>query len=167
MEPVSRRPRNARLTAYYGLKKALEPTAAGSSPLPEAREDGSWGASDLIRRLPLEKLVRTSTMIRADAEHVERSLHGSVRSCYEQMAEAALECGALRNACRSLSGDADGTLARVARACEQSRTISDDMAPHRATIEGLEESRRVMLLLRAAELLARQLPAHLTELTEL
>lgn len=167
MEPVSRRPRNARLTAYYGLKQPADSGATESSPLPEAREDGSWGASELIRRLPLEKLVRTSTMIRAEAEHVERSLHGSVRSCYEQMAAAASECAALRDVCSTLGGDSDGTLARVARACEQSRAISDDMAPHRAAIENLEESRRVMLLLRAAELLARQLPAHLTELTEL
>lgn len=167
MDPVPRRPRNARLTAYYGLKKSPEPPATDSSPLPAESKDVSWAAPELIKRLPLEKLVRTSTMIRDDAERVERTLHDSVRNCYEQVTAAASECASLRDVCRALGSDSDGTLSRIARACDQCRTISDEMAPMRDQIENLEESRRVMLLLRAAELLAKQLPAQLTELTEL
>ncbi len=174
MEPVARRPRNARVSGYYSANKPTRENDASedlrssnsSSSLPGV--NGSrWVASDLIKRLPLAKLVRASTTIRAESENIERSLHGSVRRCYEQVDTAASECGQLRSVCSTLGSDTDGALARVGRSCDECVRISEEMAPLRDRIEGLEESRRIMLLLRAAEVLSNELPAQLTELTGL
>lgn len=166
MEPVARRPRNAKLSAYYGLKNQPSDDSALTDISPNPNGDGSWAPNDLIKRLPLEKLVRASTKIRGESEKIERSLHGSVRRCYEQVDAAAKECGELRTVCSTLGGT-DGALTRVARSCDGCVKISDEMGPLRERIEGLEESRRVMLLLRASEVLAEQLPAQFTELTGL
>lgn len=174
MESIARRPRNGQGSGYYGASKSTRENRASdelastnsSSSLPGAN-GSKWVAADLIKRLPLAKLVRTSTKIRVESENIERSLHGSVRRCYEQVDTAASECGELREVCATLGGNTDGALARVGRACDECVRISEEMAPLRDRIEGLEESRRVMLLLRAAEVLCTELPAQLTELTGL
>ncbi len=170
MDPVLRRPRNARLSAYYGLQGAADNSRTLSSPgTPNihAAEDGSWAPADLIKRLPLAQLVRTSTKIRNDAEQIERSLHGSVRDCYAQLDEAAAECSKITKITSQLGNDTSGTLQAIASACQKCNDISAKMQPVREKIENLEESRRVMLLFRAAGLLAKQLPNQFAELTEL
>lgn len=175
MEAVTRRPRNARLSAFYGLKNGSDTPRSGASPSPSApgtphvepSPDGSWEADDLIKRLPLAHLVRVSTKIRNESLRIERSLHTSVLECYSQLDEAGAECRKIHRVANDLGEDKDGALNGIASAYKRCSDISADMKPIREKLENLEESRRVMLLFGAAGLLAKQLPNQFAELTEL
>lgn len=81
-------------------------------------------------------------MIRHESESIERSLHGSVRRCYEQVDAVAQECKEIQAVCETLGSETDGALAHVARTCDECAKISDEMAPMRDRIESLEESRQ-------------------------
>lgn len=171
------RPRNSRLTAFYGLQQG---TPVPSSPAQSSTGTTSYESphppgsprnrvSDLISRTQLSALLTSAAALREkrDASHAAQNM--SVQQCYAQLSRAV---SAAASAARSSSSSpspflVEEGLSAARMVASDARQVDSNLAPARARFDSLEDARKVSLLLQAAELLAKDIPADYQALVEL
>lgn len=165
-DSVHRKPRNPRLSAYYGLSTPASPSIpAPPSPdsIPIDRDKALANAAHLTQTLPLPALLQHSTHLRSTSESLHRELHTSIRRYYTHLAAASdvaqasiAQVSALRPAASIVSDCA--TLAEG---------VNGRLQATRQRVDALEGARRATLLREAAVRLAEGLPPAYRELVDL
>lgn len=168
-DSTPRKPRNSRLSAYYGLQPSSPATPSLSSPspsrspIPSDRVEALRHATRLTQTLPLAALLQRCTDIRHSSESLQLSLHTSIRRYYEHLDATS----AAARSCAAQVASLLPTTDAVAECANRAAGVNARLAPAREEVDKLEGARRATLLQSAAHRLSAALLPAYTELADL